>query len=213
MKNRRRHFLIDKKLQLHYVLYIMLTLAVVSAAGMTGSYFGIWGSALKVFSEESLRETLMTAAQLNEYEQARQPMVKLSPLPSLRTYQGTSLLSERQKELVRQAMDETNQKMLALGIFLLIFIGWGSIFLTHKIAGPLFKFGQYFRELGAGNLAARIKLRKFDEAQNLESQFNEMAAALDATVAKMKRIAREMPRERAIDELKKELSKLKTTSD
>ena len=213
MRNRRKHFLIDKRLQLHYVFYIVLTLSIVSAVGMMGSYFGIWGSALKIFSEESLRETLVTAAQLNEYEQARHPMVKPSPLASLRAYQETSLLSERQKELVKQVMDETNQKMLGLGALLLIFIGWGSIFLTHKIAGPLFKFGQYFQELASGNLAARIKLRKFDEAHNLESQFNEMAGALDATVAKMKRITRETPREQAFEELKKELAKLKTTSD
>ena len=118
-----------------------------------------------------------------------------------------------EKELIREIMDETNQKMLALGAVLLIFIGWGSIFLTHKIAGPLFKFGQYFQELTKGNLSIRIRLRKFDEARNLELRFNEMAAALDASVAKMKRIVREMPREAVIEELNKELVKLKTTSD
>jgi len=212
-KNRRKHFLVDKNLQFHYLFYIILTLTVVSGVGMTGSYFGIWGSVVKIFSEESLHETMVTAAQLNEYEQARHPSPKKLSLPSIRTYQETSLLSERQKELIREIMDETNQKMLALGVFLLIFIGWGSIFLTHKIAGPLFKFGQYFQELGRGNLAVRIRLRKFDEARNLEFRFNEMAAALDAIVAKMKRITREIPRETALDELKKELSKIKTTSD
>ena len=103
--------------------------------------------------------------------------------------------------------------MLALGSLLLISIGVGSIFLTHKIAGPLFKFGQYFQELAKGNLSIRIRLRKFDEARNLELRFNEMAAALDASVSKMKRIARETPREVTIEELKKELVKLKTTSD
>ncbi len=212
-KNRRKHFLVDKSLQFHYLLYIVATLAIVAGVGMTGSYFGIWGSVVKTFSEESLHETMVTAAQINEYEQARRPSPKTTALPSIRTYQETSLLSERQKELIREIMDETNQKMLTLGALLLIFIGWGSIFLTHKIAGPIFKFGQYFQELAKGNLALRIKLRKFDEARNLELRFNEMAAALDATVAKMKRIAREMPRETALDELKKELSKIKTTSD
>lgn len=212
-KNRRKHFLIDKSLQIHYSLYIVMALALVSAVGMTGSYFGIWGSVIKAFSEEALHETMMTAAQINEYEQARRPFLKKQPTPSIRTYQETSLLSERQKELIHEIMTETNQKMLTLGAFLLIFIGWGSIFLTHKIAGPIFKFAQYFQELGKGNLAIRIRLRKFDEARNLELSFNEMAAALDAAAGKLKRITREAPRETVIEELKKELAKFKTTSD
>ncbi len=213
MKNRRKHFLVDKSLQLHYLFYIVIALAVVSTVGMTGSYFGIWSSVTKAFSEESLRETMVTAAQINEYEQARRPSTGKQPLPSIRTYQETSLLSERQKELIQEIMDQTNQKMLGLGVLLLILIGWGSIFLTHKIAGPIFKLAQYFQELGKGNLAVRIRLRKFDEARNLELRFNEMAAALDATVGKMKRIVREAPCETAVEELRKELAKLKTTSD
>ena len=212
-KNRRKHFLVDRSLQLHYLLYIVITLTVVSAVGMTGSYFGIWSSVIKTFSEESLRETMVTAAQINEYEQARQPSIKKQLLPSIRTYQETSLLSERQKELIHEIMNETNQKMIGLGALLFIFIGWGSIFLTHKIAGPLFKFAQYFQELEKGNLAVRMRLRKFDEARNLELGFNEMAATLDATVGKMKRIMRESSYETKVEELKKELAKLKTTSD
>lgn len=212
-KNRRKRFLVDKTLQLHYLLYIVLTLAVISAVGMTGSYFGIWGSVIKTFSEESLRQSMMTAAQIHEYEQARRPFPGGLSIPSIRTFQETSLLSERQKEMIRQIMDETNQKMLGLGALLLIFIGWGSIFLTHKIAGPIFKAGQYFQMLGKGDLTARIELRKFDEAHDLAKRFNEMSAALDAAIGKMKRITRQTPPERVPEELKKELAKFKTSSD
>ena len=212
-KNRRKHFLIDKALQFRYVLYMVATLGIVSAVGITGSYFGMWGSAVKVFSEESLRQSMLTAAQINEYERARRPASKESPLPSVRTYKEISLLSERQKEMIREIMDETNQRMLGLGALLLIFIGWGSIFLTHKIAGPIFKLGQYLREIEKGNLTARIKFRKFDEVHYLAGQFNDMAAQLDAAMTKIKRTTKEMPRETLSDELKRELAKFKTTSD
>lgn len=213
MRNRRKHFLIDKALQLRYLFYIIPTLGIISAVGMTGSYFGIWGSAVQVFSEESIRQSMLTAAHINEYEQAKRPSKESSSLSSIRAYKEIALLSERQMEMIREMMDETHRRILGLGILLLIFIGWGSIFLTHKIAGPIFKLGQYLQEVKTGNLTVRIKFRKFDEVHYLAKQFNEMAAALDATISQMKRISNGMPRDASSEELKKELAKFKTTSD
>lgn len=207
-KNRRKHFLVDKSLQFRYLLYIVLTLSIVSGTALVGSYYGIWASVIKAFSQESLYGSIITAAQIQEYDQARRPYSK-SSLSSLRTFRETSLLSEYQKEMIRHIMDETNQKILILGILLLIFIGWGSIFLTHKIAGPIFKLGKSCGELAHGNLTVRIKLRKFDEGERLTNQFNEMAAAFDTSIAKMKQIAQRTPH--LPEELKRELSKFKTT--
>lgn len=213
MRNRRKHFLVDKRLQFHYLFYMTITITAVSGVGMTGSYFGIWNSVVKTFSEESLRESITTAAQINEYEQARRPMPEKLALSTMRLFQETALLSERQKEMIREIMDKTNRKMLYLGILLIVLIGWGSIFLTHKIAGPLLKFGRHCQKLGTGNLTVRIELRKFDEAHWLAKEFNEMSAQLDRTIAKMKRIVRQAPRGTVPEELKEELAKFKTTSD
>lgn len=200
--------MVDKPLQFHYLLYIVLTLSLVSGVGMAGSYFGIWASVIKVFSEESLRQSMITAAQIQEYEEARRPRSELL-LSSLRTFRETSLLSEHQKEMIRQIMDETNRRILMLGGLLLVFIGWGSIFLTHKVAGPIFKFGKLFAELAKGDLTVRVKLRRFDEGGQLAGQFNEMSAALDASIARIKHMAHKTPH--LPDELKRELAKFKTT--
>ena len=213
-KNRRKRFLIHKKMQLHYVLYIAVTLTIVSAVGMTGIYFGIWGSIVTAFSEDSLRQSMITAAQISEYEQARRRRTDAGlRLPSVRIFRETALLSERQKEMIREIMDETNQKTLGLGTLLLIFIGWGSIFLTHKIAGPVFKLRQYCKLVEKGDLTIRIKFRKFDEIPELAEQFNNMIAALDASLTQIKRISRQSPPETALHGLQKEFAKIKTTSD
>lgn len=215
IRNRRKHFLVDKALQFHYVIYIVAALSIVSAVGITGSYFGIWASVVKAFSEESLRQTMATAAQLSEYEQARRPAkyTEYFTRPGIRIFQETSLLGERQKEILREIMDETNRKTIGLGILLLFFIGWGSIFLTHKVAGPIFKLGQYFRQLEKGDLTARIQFRKFDEIHHLAQEFNEMASSLDTRVSKIKRLVRTLPDQAISKELKEELANLKTTSD
>ena len=210
MKNRRKHFLIDKPLQIRYLLYITLTLILISAAIVAGSYYGIWGFVIKTFSEESLHQTLITAAQINEYEQARHPSEKPAPnLPTLRLFRETALLSTRQQEMIQEIMKETNRRLLILGAFLIVFIGWGSIFLTHKIAGPLFQLRHRFQELEEGNLTTRTQLRKFDETHPLAENFNAMAASLDARIGKLKRLARETNDV----SLKKELNHFKTSAD
>ncbi|MBI1978421.1 MAG: methyl-accepting chemotaxis protein [Candidatus Omnitrophica bacterium] len=212
MKNRRKHFLVDKSLQFHYLLYIVLTLTLVAGVGIVGSYFGIWGSAIKIFSEESLRESMLTAAQLTDYERARRPFFKPQEAPSIRNYQDTALLSERQREMIREIMNETTRRMVGLGIFLVFFIGWGSIFLTHKIAGPVFKLKQYLHRVEQGDLTTRIQFRKFDEIHKLADDFNATIAALDAHVGTMKRMVRESSSETVLNTFKKELSKFKTSN-
>lgn len=214
-KNRRKHFFVDRRLQTHYALYIVLTLALISSVSMVGNYFGIWASVIEAFSEESIQQSLITSAQLTEYEAARRPTsgLNLIQMPSVRMYRETALLSQRQKEVIREIMDDAFQKTVWLGILLLFFIGWGSIFLTHQVAGPLFKLTQYFTKLKQGDLTTRIKFRKFDEVKYLSTHFNETVAVLDASVSKIKKLLKETPDDSAIKEVKKELSKFKTSSD
>lgn len=209
-RNRRRHFLIDKSFQLHYVFYIVLTLSIICSVGMIGNYYGIWASVIKAFSEESLQESLITSTQLDEYEASRRPISKVNQSPSLRTYRETALLSHHQKEIIRQIMDDAHRKTIALGILLLFFIGWGSIFLTHKVAGPLFKLTQYMEALKKGDLTVRIGFRKFDELHYLEKHFNELAAALDASLSKIKAKLKDS-KDPAVMEAKKEISEFKTS--
>lgn len=212
--NRRKHFLVDRSFQVHYAIYIVLILIVISSVGMIGNYYGIWASVVDAFSEESLQQTLITSAQMNEYETSRRP-TDGHPVstPSLRMYRETALLSQHQKEMIRQIMDDAHRKTIALGILLLFFIGWGSIFLTHKIAGPLFKLRQYLQELKNGNLTVRIKFRKFDEVNYLATHFNDLASTLDNSISRMKRILKQPVNDSTLAELKKEVSKFKTTSE
>jgi len=190
-----------------------MTLTIVSSVGITGSYFGIWASVIQAFSAESLSQSIDTAAYINEYDQARHPTLGGLLGPSIRTFQETALLSEQQKETIREIMDETYRRMIAIGILLLLFIGWGSIFLTHKIAGPIFKLKQYFQTLKEGNVATRIQFRKLDEVHYLAEGFNEMASSLDQRISNLKRMVREAPENEVSDELRKELAKFKTSAD
>ncbi len=54
-----------------------------------------------------------------------------------------------------------------------------SIYLTHRLAGPLFRIEQTARELIRGNLALRIRLRKGDELHELVGLLNEVLDTLE----------------------------------
>lgn len=57
--------------------------------------------------------------------------------------------------------------------------GVGSIFLTHKIVGPLFSIDRTLREMAAGNLTVRAHIRRGDELQEFHHNFNVMADNLE----------------------------------
>jgi len=54
-----------------------------------------------------------------------------------------------------------------------------SVYLTHRVAGPLFRIEQTAREMVRGNLGLRIRLRKGDELHELAGLINEALNNLD----------------------------------
>jgi methyl-accepting chemotaxis protein len=52
------------------------------------------------------------------------------------------------------------------------------LFVSHKIAGPLFRFKQTFKELAAGNFSNQVRLRKGDQLIEVASEFNHMIASV-----------------------------------
>ncbi len=66
-------------------------------------------------------------------------------------------------------------------------------------------------ELKAGNLTARIQFRKFDEVQYLANHFNDLASSLDNSISSIKKIVNELPPSSAVEKVKQELSKFKTS--
>lgn len=213
-RNRRRHYLINKPLQIRYMAYITATLLSVATILMVSLYFGIWGGILDAFSNEQIRNDLLIATRLTEYEVARVTPEAPPPM-ALSLFKQTQKLSERQREIFKNILDETNKKMVPKFILVIFLIAWGSIYLSHKIAGPLYRLQIGLEEIDKGNLQTRITLRKGDEAQLVADKFNQTTENLDFTFSRIKNIVSENEGnpERMITRIKQELSKIRTTSD
>lgn len=68
-----------------------------------------------------------------------------------------------------------------LGILQLVFLFMTfllSIFISHRIAGPLFKLKKAMEEAKGGNFDQRITFRKNDHFTELQDTFNEMVQNL-----------------------------------
>ena len=213
-RNQRKRYLINKPLQIRFMAYITATLLGVAAILMVSLYFGIWGGLLDAFSNEQIRNDLLIATRLTEYEVAR--VTPEAPPPvALSLFKQTQKLSERQREIFKNILDETNKKMFPKFILIIFLIAWGSIYLSHKIAGPLYRFQVALDEINKGNLQTRINLRKGDEGHFLAEKFNQTTENLDFTFARLKNIVTENEGnpERMTMRIKQELSKIRTSSD
>ena len=73
-QNRRKHFFINKPLQIRFMLAVIVPLLLINLVALAGLYFGIWSKVLETFSNEQTLNDLVTASRMVEYEQARHPV-------------------------------------------------------------------------------------------------------------------------------------------
>lgn len=65
---------------------------------------------------------------------------------------------------------------------LVVLIAISTIFISHRIAGPIYRFEQSAKRISEGDLTLRIKLRRGDELQELANCFNVMTEKLENLV-------------------------------
>ncbi len=70
--------------------------------------------------------------------------------------------------LIKQVLEANWVLIVVGGIFLVV----ASMLLTHRIAGPLFRFEQALDRMADGRLDETIHLRKKDEGKELAEKFN-----------------------------------------
>jgi nitrogen fixation/metabolism regulation signal transduction histidine kinase len=168
-KERRRNFFINKALQLRYMLPISLSLIIVTLAVLINVYSGVWAGVLDAFSDEKIQNDLLTATRIEEYEKARLLSEPEEGLSTLSFFRQAERLSQRQREVFKEILAETNRSLVGKLVFLFILITIGTIFLSHKIAGPLYRFEALCDQIGDGQLEMDISLRENDQLQELST--------------------------------------------
>lgn len=84
---------------------------------------------------------------------------------------------DEQTEAARVLLSLHKSVWPTLGLLILL-LGAISIFFTHKIAGPVYRFKRVLQEVASGNLGVSITLRKRDELKDLADDLNAVIGEL-----------------------------------
>jgi methyl-accepting chemotaxis protein len=86
------------------------------------------------------------------------------------------------------------------------------LFISHKIAGPMFRFEKELKEIGDGDLTKTIRLRKDDQIKEMAERLNEMTANLHQKILEIQesieRLSGLVREQKSPEELTKELERL-----
>nr|MBK7537325.1 hypothetical protein [Myxococcales bacterium] len=152
-RRRIANYLLDKRLQLRYVVVVTLLSAII--CGVLGTLIYRQEQQASSVLEEDLKALTDGDASLREFqaEVARD-------------------MESRDRALVA--------KMIAAGFGLVLILSVYLVVMTHKVAGPLYKISSYFDRMAAGRFSEVSALRRGDMLQDFFSGFQDMNAAMRA---------------------------------
>lgn len=152
-KRKLSNYLLDKKLQLRYVLLVTIL------SGLIAGALGYLIYQQKRLASESIEKDLASLTQADASQEDFQEHV-------------ASGLESEDRALV--------YKMAGVGIGLVVILSLYLLIMTHKVAGPLYKVSMYFDRMAAGRLGVVTPLREGDMLQDFYLNFKDMHDAVRA---------------------------------
>lgn len=96
------------------------------------------------------------------------------------SFKDSSLVIESTGSAILPTILITN--LITLAIITVAVIGV-TLFISHRIAGPMFRFEKDIDRISQGDLRVRINLRKKDQFSAMAESFNSMASSLHEKIA------------------------------
>ena len=99
------------------------------------------------------------------------------------TYRYHHLSLHDTADAILPALIITNSLVLLVFIVATIFL---TLYVSHKIGGPLYRFGKSLESIGEGNLNLHIKLRPHDQLKDFADQMNQMTDNLGKKISRIR---------------------------
>jgi len=100
---------------------------------------------------------------------------------------GDEIFQELMDPGLYEIFIETCKILFGKLVIYMAFVAIVSVFLSHKLAGPIYRFECSSQTVGGGDLTHRVHLRRGDELEDLKNKFNEMTESLQRFVSKDRR--------------------------
>lgn len=199
---KRTHYLINKGFQLKYTIVIVATLLAVMLVSGVGIYVGMMSSIVENFSKFKISENLENAKRIAGYEEAR---YNKGDFRLEKIFREAELLSAKDQETLHNALNSVNRSLAPKMAVLVLLIFIGGIFISHRIAGPMYRFEKNAEAIRSGDLSVNFYVRKGDELKHTAMTLEEMLESLRHDIEKMKKSADDGN----LDEIKAVLAKYK----
>lgn len=186
--HRRTHYLVKRNFQLKYTIAIAITILSVMLVSGIGIYVGMWSSIIENFSKFKVSENLETAKRIAGYEDVRYGK---GDFRLEKIFREAELLSAKEQDTLHEALKSVNKALLPKMIILVVIVFIGGIFVSHRIAGPMYHFEKSARAVRDGDLSVNFNVRKSDEMKDAASSLEEMVESLRSDMKEMKRLYEE----------------------
>jgi nitrate/nitrite-specific signal transduction histidine kinase len=157
-------------MQGRYMLTILLPMFIMLVFFLLTLYFGsqsITATTTRIIKEDIDNKI---SAQLQDQGQPS-PEAYASLVKGIKSYIRDFSMNQRYKKALLSSL----VWIFGVGVFLIIIqITLLTVFFSHKLAGPLYRFEKACHSVIQGNYTERVTLRKGDEMQNLAGLFNEL---------------------------------------
>ncbi|HAX62446.1 MAG TPA: hypothetical protein DCX95_07855 [Elusimicrobia bacterium] len=107
-------------------------------------------------------------------------------------YKTTTSIVEMNHPRVLAIITNLNKTLLVDVAIVSIIILAVAVFLSHKVAGPIYRFEKSTGIIGDGDLTFRVHLRKYDELKELENCFNNMVLQLQDKIKKENQLVKDI---------------------
>jgi nitrate/nitrite-specific signal transduction histidine kinase len=193
----RTHFFIDRKFQGRYMLTMLIPMVILLCFMLITLY---------IATQTMLSTTVRIIK--NDIESKVSMELQDQTSPSIETYKslvGTitdyfrefSMNDDFKKSLVHSML-----WVFGAGIMLVIIqIVLLTIFFSHKVAGPVFRFEKACHSMIQGVYTNKINLRKGDEMQNLSLLLNEVCEVTNKRFSELKKATTKEEQEKILNSL------------
>jgi len=180
-----RNYLLDSRFQLKYSGFLVAVALVIS--GVLGAVVWSTTTAMVGESQKVVEESTKVFEESKKVSEVSRMNIKdlASDSPELlaefnkEADEHDQMIADQQGRMIhRQAV--LIESVVGGLTLMVVLIGLLGIYITHKIAGPVFKMKRLLAKVGQGNLRVDARLRKGDELRDFFEAFTQMVASLRA---------------------------------
>ena len=103
---------------------------------------------------------------------------------------------ENSRLVIKSTADYLFPGLLFGGLIVAIFTALAAsvvvMLMTHRIAGPMYRFEKYISEIGSGRLYSDLKIRKKDQFQNMAGSLNKMTQDLKLGLVEVNEVSEKL---------------------